>query len=528
MPTIRAFGPFRLDISAEILFRGAEPLPVGRRALALLRALIERPGMPVAKDALIEAAWPGLAVEESNLTVQIASLRRALGEEAGGEHWIETLPRRGYRFVGPVATEETTDAPAPPPVEPPSLILPGKPSIAVLPFQNMSSDHEQAYFADGIAEDIITLLSRSQSLFVIARNSSFTYKGRSVDVKQIARELGVRYVLEGSVRRGSTRVRITAQLVDAVTGNHLWAERYDRDPADIFAVQDEITEAVAIAIEPAVAGMERRRAVRKPPESLDAWEAYQRGLWHMARGSVTDNKAAKSFFRRAIDLDPSFAPAHAKLAIAIFYGASTYQFFGASSDQAMSIAEALAEALPVADRAMALDPLCAEAYISIGSVRLNQGDHEGALAAARRALAISPNYATAHQYLATALLFSGRPRESLEPMRRAIRLDPHDPQQINRLCQIANAHYFLREYEAAVEVEKDALRSYPDHPHAYRGLAAALGQAGRMEEAKQVMEKLIAVAPKSLEMYVRRCVAWMRVEDYEHMLEGLRKAGWEG
>jgi adenylate cyclase len=233
------------------------------------------------------------------------------------------------------------------------------------------------------------MLSRSQSLFVIARNSSFTYKGRAVDVKQVGRALGVRYVLEGSVRRGGNRVRITAQLIDAATGNHLWAERYDRDLVDIFAVQDEITEAVATAIEPAVAQTERHLAVRKPPESLDAWEAYQRGLWHMARFGAKDNEAAKSFFRRAIELDPNFASAHAQLALAICYGASTYQV--------MSIAQALDEALPVAQRAIALDPLCSAGHISMSSARHFQGDEEGALAAARQALAISPNYATHSQ-----------------------------------------------------------------------------------------------------------------------------------
>jgi len=384
----------------------------------------------------------------------------------------------------------------------------------------MTGDPEQEYFADGIAEDIITMLSRSQSLFVIARNSSLIYKGRAVDVKQIARELGVRYVLEGSVRRGGSRARITAQLVDAVTGNHLWADRYDRDRVDIFAVQDEITEAVATAIEPAVAQTEQHRAVRKPPESLGAWEAYQRGLWHMGRIGAKENEAAKGFFRRAIELDPSFASAHAQLALAICYGGSTYQV--------MSLARALDEALPVAHRAIALDPLCAAGYISMSSARFFQGDHEGALAAARQALAISPNYATAHHYLGTRLLFGGRPRDALDPIRKAMRLDPHDPLQINRLSQIGIAYYFLREYEAAVGAEKEALRCYLDHPLAYRWLAAALGQVGRLEEAKQAMEKLMAVAPKSVDMYVRQRAPWMRVEDYEHMLEGLRKAGWDG
>jgi adenylate cyclase len=397
--------------------------------------------------------------------------------------------------------------------------LPERPSIAVLPFQNMSGDPEQEYFADGIAEDIITMLSRSQSLFVIARNSSFTYKGRAVHVKHIARELGVRYVLEGSVRRAGNRVRITAQLIDAITGNHMWGERYDRDPADVFAVQDEITEAIVIAIEPAVAQMEWHRAVRKPPESLGAWEAYQRGRWHMGGISAADNQAAKTFFGRAISLDPNFAAAHAELAIAIFQGTALYQ--------KMSVAEALSELLPATQRALTLDPLCPAGHVSMGLGRFWQGDHEGTLAAARQAIAISPNYAVAHHVFGLALIFSGRPREALGPIRRAIRLDPRDPLRALRLSQIANAHYFLREYAAAIEVAKEALRSYPDHPWAHRWLAAALGQANRLDEAKQALQRAIALAPKQFDMFARQRAPWFRVEDYEHMLEGLRKAGWE-
>jgi len=390
----------------------------------------------------------------------------------------------------------------------------------VLPFQNMSGEPEQEYFGDGIAEDIITMLSRSPSLFVIARNSSFTYKGRAVEVKQIARELGVRYVLEGSVRRGGNHVRVTAQLVDAVTGNHLWAERYDRDPIDVFAVQDEITEAVATAIEPAVAQMEQHLAVRKPPESLDAWEAYQRGLWHMGRIGAADNEAARSFFRRAIDLDPNFASAHAQLAIATFYGSSIYQV--------ISVAEALDQGPLLAQKAITLDPRGAAGYVSMSQVQTRHGDHEGGLAAARQALTISPNYAAAHHALGRALLFSGRPQEALEAIRKAVRLDPYDPLRDVWLHQIAAAHYFLREYEAAVESAKEALRSYPDHPLVHRWLAAALAQIGRLDEAKQALKTAITRAPKSFDMFVRQRAPWMRVEDYEHMLEGLRKAGWEG
>jgi adenylate cyclase len=401
-----------------------------------------------------------------------------------------------------------------------TLRLPDKPSIAVLPFANMGGNPNDDYLSDGIAEEIITLLSCSQSLFVIARNSSFTYKGHAVDVKEIARALGVRYVLEGSVRRGGDHVRITASLIDAVTGNHMWAKHYDREPADVFAVQDELSEAVAIAIEPAVASLERHRAVRTPPENLGAWEAYQRGLWHMGRIGVTDNEAAKKFFRRAIDLDRHFAAAHAQLAIAIFQGASYYQ--------ATSLAEAVDQALPLAQRAIGLDPLGVAGHIGIGVGRLFQGDFDGMFAAAHQALDVSPNYATAHHLLGTALLFSSCPREAIEAYRKAIRLDPYDPFATFRLSHIATAYYFLRDYAGAIGAAKEGLRSHPDHPWIHCWLAAALGQIGRLDEAKQALQKATTIAPKSFDMYVRERVPWMRGEDYEHVLEGLRKAGWEG
>jgi adenylate cyclase len=402
---------------------------------------------------------------------------------------------------------------------PPTLPLPTRPSIAVLAFQNMSGDPEQEYFADGIAEDIITMMSRSPWLVVIARNSTFTYKGREVDVKQVGRELGVRYVLGGSVRRGGSRVRISAQLTDAETGNHLWADRYDRDPTDIFAVQDEITEAVAIAVVPAVVQMEQHRSVRKPPESLGAWEAHQRGLWHYFHFRPIENEAARKFFRQAIDLDPNLAQAHAVLSTTILTAATMYQ--------QTSLAEVSDEVLALAQRAVYLDPSDVTGHIHMGYALLyTRGDFEGALAEAREALAISPNYFDTHLLLGSTLLYSGRAREGIEAIRKAIRLDPLAPQ--TRLGLVASAHYFMGEYDAAAEAAKAALRSNPDNPLPYRWLAAALGQAGRLDEAKQALEKLIANAPRSIDMYVRQRAPWFRVEDYEHMLEGLRKAEWEG
>jgi adenylate cyclase len=398
-----------------------------------------------------------------------------------------------------------------------SLALPDKPSVAVLPFTNMSGDPEQEFLADGIAEDIITALSRYPSLFVIARNSCFTYKGRAVDVKQVGRELGVRYVLEGSLRKSGSRIRVTAQLVETETGKHVWAERYDRDLADIFALQDEITEAVTIAIAPAVAGAEQQRALRKQPESLDAWAAYQRGLWHFSKFTADDNAIAQEFFRQAVDLDPNFAGG--------YWGLAAARFFAAAAFQTSSLSEALSSMGALARRAVELDGSDAEARSLLGITAHASGDHGGAQAEIGRALAISPNLASAHGLLGDTLIYSGRPKEGLDALAKYLRLDPRDPSIGVQLLQVAVGHYFCREYEAAVEAAKRVIRSYPDYPLPYRWLAAALGQLGRGDEARQALEK---VTPASLDMYVRNRVPWMRPEDHAHMLEGLRKAGWPG
>src|SRR5215469_9260446 len=304
MDTVYELGPFRLDTAAEILFRGADPVPVGRRAVGVLRALVEHLGAPVSKEVLMQAAWPGLVVEEANLTVQIAALRRVLGEEPGGDHWIETLPRRGYRFVGPIAkSDEPLVSTAARAAAPP---LPDKPSIAVLPFENMSRDPDQEYFAEGMVEEIITALSRFKSLFVIARHSSFTFKDKATDIKEIGRRLGVRYVLEGSVRKASGKVRITGQLIDAITGAHIWADRFERDLTDVFALQDEVTVAVVSAIHPKLLQTEIAMATRRRPENLTAYDFYLRA-WQQFYLSTREGVAeATRLFHRALELDPRF------------------------------------------------------------------------------------------------------------------------------------------------------------------------------------------------------------------------------
>jgi adenylate cyclase len=400
-----------------------------------------------------------------------------------------------------------------------ALPLPDKPSVAVLPFNNMSADPEQEFFASGIAEDVITALSRYPSLFVIARNSSFSYKDRALDVKQIGRELGVRYVLEGSLRKAGNRIRVTAQLVEAESGNHVWAERFDRDLTDIFAVQDEITEAVTTAIAPAIADAERQWAMRKPPASLDAWGAYQRALWHMSKATPGDNALAQKFFQEAIDLDPTFAGGYWGLAAAHMHAAAVFQT--SNLPDARSAMEVLAR------RAVALDGSDAEARSWLGQTLFMFGDHKGALAESERALVISQNLTIAHQTVGIALIYSGRPKEGLAALQRYLRLDPRDPVLALGLLQVAIGHYFCREYEEAIEAAQRVIRSYPDFPLSYRWLAAALGQLGRLDEANQALEKAIAVAPKSFDFYVRGRAPWFRPEDHDHLLEGVRKAGWQ-
>ena len=305
------FGRFRLDLGLRELRRDGEPLQLPGRALDILCALATAKGEVVGKDDLMARLWPGRIVEEGNIHVHVSALRKALDEHGEGHSYVVTVPGRGYRLAGLAGSPEAAPRAAQ------GLPLPDKPSIAVLPFQNLSGEAEQEYFADGMVEDITTALSKLRWFFVIARNSAFTYKGRVVDVKTIGHELGVRYVLEGSVRRGGTRLRVTVQLIDAQMGNHVWAARYDRDLVDIFEIQDEITERVVAAIEPELYAAEHIRSQRKTPGSLDAWECVISALSCIGQGTRAGDLEAEALCRRAIALNPDYGQAHSLLAWAL-------------------------------------------------------------------------------------------------------------------------------------------------------------------------------------------------------------------
>jgi adenylate cyclase len=400
-----------------------------------------------------------------------------------------------------------------------ALPLPDKPSLAVLAFNNTGGDTEQEYFADGVAEDIIAALSRCRSLFVIARSSSFTYKGRAVDVKQVARELGVRYVLEGSVRRSGTRVRVIAQLVETEAGNHIWAERYDRALEDVFAVQDEITMAVVTAIEPAISDAELRRILRKRPESLGAWEAYQRGLWHMAKWNATDNERAKALLHRATELDSTLGVAYS--ALAYLYLSDGLIFFARSLRDTAELAGEWAR------KAIDINPDDSDALAVLAQAAQFRDIRE-ALELASLALTSAMNSPWANSAKGAILIDNGSPAEGREFLLKSLRLSPRDPLNANVLNHIARSYYWEADYDSAVNVSTRLVTRYANHPTAYIWLAAGLGQSGRLGEAHEALKKAIEVSLRSVQMSVQIPHPWRRPEDHAHMLDGLRKAGWQG
>ena len=515
--TIYALGPFRLDTRSERLLLEDKPVAVSPRALVLLRVLVEQRGGLVTKSALVEAAWPGRTVEDNNLAVQIAALRRALAAVAGGERWVETSSGRGYRFVGPVAVveraiAEQTEAIA---EAPPELTLPDRPSLAVLPFEDRSLAPGQEYFADGMVEDITTELSRFRELFVIARTSTFGYRGKRRDVRKIARELGVRYVLEGSARRSPSTVRVTAQLSDALSGRHLWDGRYDRAASDIFAVQDEITASVAAVIEPALAQAEQRRALRKPPDRLDAWEAYQRGLWHFHKLGAQDNQAAQAFFNQAKALDPNFAPGHYGHALALYWDSWLYS--------ARPFADLAESALAEARLAVVLDDRDATGRAAHAIMQCVVGDFEGSVSEGRTALALNPNSAFVISTLGLMLGRAGHHQEAIDRLRQAMRASPNDPLTWQWLNGIADFQLFRGQYEPALESYRQVIARRPQFfsPHLYA--AACLAYLGRAREAREALASAQAQFGEQIARRRNR-PPWARAEDWAIKTEGLRLA----
>jgi adenylate cyclase len=397
------------------------------------------------------------------------------------------------------------------------LPLPDKPSIAVLPFENMSGDPEQEFFADGMAEEIITALSRYRWFFVIARNSSFTYKGRAVDVTQVAKELGVRYVLEGSVRKAGNRVRVTAQLIDATTGNHIWAERYDRELDDIFALQDDITEAIVAAIEPELGGVERERAFRKLPGSLDVWGLYQRGLWHIYQFTREDRIEALSLFKQARELDSKFGPAHAGVSFAHFLAV----YLGYTEDREAD----LANCYEAARKSVECDEKDPVGHWVLARAHLLRGEHERAIAEFTTAIELNPSFAQGYYNLGWALVQAGRPVEALPHLDKAYRLSPHDPLVFAFMNVRSLALVLMGDLEQAFEWAAKATRQPHAHFHTFAIAAVCAALFGREDEARRAVDEIILLRPNYSCSFFEQSYPFKQREDLERFLDGLRKAG---
>ncbi len=510
------FERFRFD--GHGLFRRAEdggfvPLKIGSRAEDILRVLVERAGELVSKDEIIAKVWPGTTVEESNLTVQISTLRRSLDEKPAAASYIQTVPGRGYRFVAEVARIDP-DMPKNSSSAPPQRL-----SIVVLPFADLSEDPDQQYFADGITEDLTTDLSRIPHSFVISRHTAFTYRNRSISTKQIGRELGVRYVLEGSVRRSGDHVRVAAQLVDADIDAHLWAERYDRSRADLFELQDEIVSAIAGAIEPELLKFERDRIAALPQQSEDTYELYQRGMFHHHRQNKADNLKAQGYFRRALLKDPQSPQATAALSIALTIAA----YLSWAEDPNRNYAEAF----ELGERAVALDGRYPNAHFALALICMWTGRTERAAAELEEAIKLNPSFAAAHAVLGAVLTFLGKPGAGVESIEKGMQLSPRDPRLFIWLAGLAATHYQLRHYSQAIEIGR---RSWALNRNYITGLTyvvAGLAQVGEIEEARKALADLRELDPKLAAARTTLQHLYKDQTGVDHLLDGLIKAGFE-
>jgi len=517
-----------LDTDCRELRRGTALVSVEPQVFDLLVHVIRHRDRVVSKDDLLVSVWQGRVVSESALFNRINAARSAIGDTGDQQRLIKTLPRKGIRFIAEVREDEAHPLPAAnrsrsvdasAQREGSFLPLPDRPSIAVLPFANMSGDLDQEYFADGISEDLITGLSRIRWLFVIARNSTFVYKHRPVDVKQVSRELGVRYVLEGSVRRAGKQLRVSAQLVDAITGGHHWAERYDRELGDIFAVQDEITRSVAGAIEPHLLAAEGVRALSRSAADLGAWELVARAQTHFWRLTRADYEAAIEPLERAVDAYPDYAPARGLLGFCQVFAAHMGWI-----DRDQGLLPGRQHAI----RAIALDDRNPWGHIALGYLALMERRTEESIAAFGRAVTLNPNSAAAHSHLSRGYAFAGRDREAIEHGEDAIRLSPLDPEMALFLGAIAVAHYAAGRYEEAARYTTEALRLRPGFQGAQRLRCASLAQAGRVEEARSFLATLRLQQPELSIDWIRASVPYQTPRLMQHYLEGMRKAGLDG
>jgi TolB-like protein/Tfp pilus assembly protein PilF len=498
-----AFGPFRLDIGRRTLHRDGIFVALGVRAMDILCALVEAKGNLVTKDDLMDNVWRGIVVDENNIQVQISALRRVLGNDQG-HRYVLTVPGRGYRLERGCFEQAIEPLPT------------NKPSLAVLPFQNIGGNSEQDYFADGIVDDIITALSRMRWLTVIARGSSFTYKNRAVGIELIGQQLGVRYVLKGSVRIAANQIRVVGHLIDTSTGVHLWSDSFNSELADVFELQDQVAARVVGALAPRLEQAEIDRSKRKPTGSLDAYDYFLRGVACIHRETKDSTEQALRLFQMAVEFDPEYASA---------YGMAAWCYCSRKHHSSIT-AQEVAEAVRLARRAVELGQDDAIALTMAGRTLVYvAGDFEAGTVLFDRALTLNPNLAVAWNASGWLKSRLGQHDVALEHLSRAMRLSPLDPLMFNMQAGVAFVHFFAGRYDESSRLADQILQERPNDGPALRIAAAAHALGGRLSQAKKVMQKLRAMYPDLRIPNLNDQTPLYRVEDRASWAKGMRLAG---
>ena len=515
MTRFYAFGPFRLDARSDTLVGPHGPVALGRRACVLLRTLVSQPGVLVTKSELMDAAWPGLAVEEGNLTVQISALRKTLADTRGRGQWIGTVSGRGYRFIGEVQESDSHPAAHSDEFSRAGPVDADRPSVAILPFENAGGDHEKSYISDGVTADIIIGLSRFSGLLVIAANSSFRYRGNQVDIRTVAQELGVQYVVQGSVRHSGDRIRISVQLIEAAVRTHRWADRYECPASDVFAVQDEVTGCIVGVLVAQLTKAERDRILRKPPESWRAYDLYLRATDRSRQWDREAFAASERWLEQAVALDPDFAPPYALLAechVSAWIEPKDHRYQDpATLDAAWRLAQA----------AMERDPLLPAAHAAFGRILHWRGETDEAIKAYEHALELNPN--SAQHFYGVVLAIAGRPLDGLGILQRSMRLDPFFPPML--LGGLGHCYIMLGNDSAALAPLRECVARAPRWRPAHVWLAAACMRLNLVNEARAAAACVLDIDPNfSID-------AWRHLHPYrdstspERIYEALRAVG---